>query len=115
MKYLFLFLLCTCLLSCISGEGALPGIPDDVLPVEKMAVVVEQIHLAEAEVALTANPDTISKDRLSFQKIYEENGITKEQYKNSLDFYTDHPELLNKVYGIVLEDLTRKQVGADPE
>lgn len=85
------------------------NIPDSVLAKEKMSAVITDIHLAEAEAHLHAFPDTVSKEKISFQKIFEKHGITRKQYEESISFYMEHPELLDKVYEQTLNELSRMQ------
>lgn len=84
-------------------------IPSDVLLKEKMAKVLTDIHLAEAESNVKALPDSIPSKKLSFQKIFDKNNISKEQYEKSLKFYIDHPKLLGEVYDKVLIELSKMQ------
>lgn len=98
------------------GEKQPTPVPADVLPKEKMAQVFTDIHMAEAGAnapMITDIPakdlDSISKSNISFQKIFDKNQITKEQYDKSLQFYIDHPELLDKVYEEVLNELSKMQ------
>jgi hypothetical protein len=95
------------LFSCRQGEKTV-SIPSDVLPKERMALVITDIHLAEAEASLKTFPDT-SSEKLNFRKIFDKNNISKEQYDKSIAFYVDHPELLNEVYEQVLNELSRMQ------
>ena len=98
-----LFLLFSC------GEsGKTVTVPADVLPKEKMALVITDIHIAEAEASLKPYQDTTS-EKLNFQALFEKNKITKEQYEKSMAFYIDHPELLNEVYENVLNELSGMQ------
>jgi len=39
----------------------------------------------------------------------KKNNITKKQYDDSYNFYTQHPALLNEVYDLVLNDLSKMQ------
>ena len=114
------------LFSCGQEEKSVV-VPADVLPKEKMAEVLTDIHIAEAvgqnartpsfsgEANLKTLPDSASAVPIdigiSFQKIFEKNKITKEQYEKSLSFYIDHPELLNEVYEKVLNELSKMQAG----
>jgi len=74
-----------------------------------MAEVITDIHLAEAEASIRTFPDTTSKEKLSFQKIFNKHSITKKQYEESLSFYIDNPEILDKVYVNVLNELSKMQ------
>ncbi len=100
--------LCLILFSCGSAEEKKVVIPDVVLSKEKMAEVLTDIHIAEAEANLHPIADTAAV-KSGFQKIFEKNKISKEQYEKSLSFYIEHPELLNEVYEKVLNELSRMQ------
>lgn len=96
------FLLCSC------GQET-EKIPSDILSKEKMAQVITDIHIAEAETHLLTFPDSSSNEKISFLKIFEKHHITKEQYETSLSFYIDHPEMLNEIYQKVLNELSKMQ------
>ena len=74
-----------------------------------MAQVITDIHLAEAEANVRTFPDSSSKEKLSFDKIFEKHSITKKQYEESLSFYIDNPEILDTVYENVLNELSKMQ------
>ena len=100
---------CLLLFSCGEPEKQITTIPSSVLPKEKMAAVITDIHLAEAEANLNTLPDSASTAQVGFQKIFEKNSISKAQYDSSLVFYVDHPELINEVYEIVMNELSKRQ------
>ena len=102
---------CLFVFSC-GEKGKEDSIPSNILPKEKMAQIIGDIHLAEAQVNLRAKPDTTLKNKLSFQKIFEKDSITKQQYEESLAFYIDHPELLDKVYEETLNELSKMQASS---
>jgi Na+/phosphate symporter len=104
----FLFVLCT---SCGTEEKQ-TEIPPNILPKEKMVQVITDVHIAEAEANLRTLPDSTSKETISFQKIFEKNSISKQQYEESLTFYVDHPKLLNEIYEEVLNELSKMQGAA---
>jgi uncharacterized lipoprotein YehR (DUF1307 family) len=106
--YLYTIYLVFSLTSCGESEKSIT-IPPNILPKEKMARVITDIHMAEAEANLRTWPDSTSKTPISFQKIFEKDSVTKQQYEESLKFYTDNPELLNEVYENVLNDLSKLQ------
>jgi hypothetical protein len=111
MKRFFCLLVtayCLLLLSCGEKEKQ-TTIPANILPKEKMAQVITDIHIAEAEAGIHALPDSTSKGLISFQKVFEKDTITKRQYEESLTFYIDHPQLLDTVYTQVLNELSKMQ------
>ncbi|MBI4946566.1 MAG: DUF4296 domain-containing protein [Bacteroidetes bacterium] len=96
------------LFSC--GQKAI-SIPPNVLPKGKMAQVLTDIHLAEAEANPNAFADSTQKATINFQQVFEKDTITKKQYEESLTFYIAHPELLNEVYEEVVNELSKKNFG----
>lgn len=74
-----------------------------------MAEVITDIHMAEAETSVRTFPDSISKEKMSFQKIFDKHSVTQKQYDESLSFYMEHPEILDTVYVNVLNELSKKQ------
>jgi len=92
-------------------------IPVNVLPQAKMAQVIKDVHLAEAEINLNSPPpalpgeqgDTVPKRRIDFEKIFESNKITRSQYDTSIYFYIAHPQLLDTIYVQVLNELSKMQ------
>src|SRR3954469_20553315 len=111
MKRLLPILLFSALFSCTPIEDKRVPIPSDVLPEEKMAQVMVDIHLLEA--ALSAG--TFGKDNITLKNIrpttdiLKKNGVTKQQYDQSFDFYSRNPKLLGEVYNLVLNDLSKMQ------
>ena len=91
------------------GENKTISIPPNVLSKEKMTEVITDIHLAEAEASIRTFPDSTSKEKLSFQKIFQKHSVTKKQYDESLQFYMEHPEILDTVYDNVLNELSKMQ------
>ena len=98
------------LAACSSIEDRV-AIPDAVLSQEKMAEVMVDVHLLEAAL----NISNYSKDQVAVNAInpnsdiFKKNNITKEQYKESFDFYARNPVLLTEVYQLVLNDLSKMQ------
>ena len=80
-----------------------------------MAVVIADIHIAEAELYQnshqTLQNDSTPHQPADFQKIFAKDSITKGQYDRSIAFYINHPEQLNEVYEIVLNELSKMQAG----
>ena len=74
------YTLCLVFILSSCGQDEKPVvIPDNILPKEKMAQVITDIHIAEAENDLYTLPDSTSIEKLSFQKIFDKNKITKVQ------------------------------------
>src|SRR4051812_41522807 len=108
----YFLLFCTVLIFSCSQDKK-ESIPGSVLPEEKMAEVLVDIHLLEA----TLNINSFSRDKASkgagtidpATDVLKKHGLTKQQYDESFKFYSSHPQLLSEVYLIVLNDLSKMQ------
>jgi len=108
MKKIIAYLLLIFLFSCKQDNKQIV-IPDTVLSKEKMADIVMQIHLAEAKTNLNSPPDVRLTSKVNLSEIIKKNNISEEQYDSSMTFYINHPVLLNEVYEITLNELSKKQ------
>lgn len=114
MKRIHCLLLTACcllLVSCEEKEETVV-IPANVLSKERMTKLITDIHIAEAEVNAGTLPDSTSKVPISFQKIFDKDSVTKQQYEESLTFYLEHPVLLDSIYTQVLNDMSKMQGAA---
>ncbi len=88
-------------------------IPADVLPKEKMTKVLSDIHEVESLIqfsALERNDSTKAVAYGYYKHVFQKNNVTPEQFHRSFNFYSDHLDLLDKIYEEVMIDLTKKQV-----
>ena len=108
MKKIIAYLLLIFLFSCKQDNKQIV-IPDTVLSKEKMAEIVLQIHLAEAKANLNSQPDVRLTSKVNFSEIAKSNNVSEAQYDSSMIFYINHPLLLNEVYEITLNELSKKQ------
>lgn len=96
------------LVSCSADTEV--AIPDNVLPRDKMVQVMIDVHLLEATMNLNVfNLDRTVSDNSPGFDVLKKNNITKKQFDESYDFYSQHPALLNEIYEIVLNELSRMQ------
>lgn len=106
----FLFILLSFFLFACTNPDSV-SIPDSVLPEEKMAEMMTDIHLLEATMNIqVGNTDKMGPDGKAINfNIYKKHQVTKEQFEESYKFYTENPELLAEVYQLVLNNLSRMQ------
>lgn len=93
-------------LSCKSDK-----LPEGVISEEKMIEILMDVYLAETELSgLSLHRDT---SMLIFEKyekiIFERANISKDSYKESLSYYYNHPDKLDKIYEVVLDSLTLRE------
>ncbi len=96
------------LLSSCAGEGNL-DVPDDVIPRDSMVSALMDMHLIEgAKVGQKMMGDTV-KINTYYAKLYQKYGVTKKQFEKSFQFYSEHPDAMNKMYQEVIERLNKIQ------
>lgn len=97
------------LLSSCGGGGDNLDVPDDIITRDSMVSALVDMHLIEgAKVGQKVMGDTV-KINTYYAKMYTKYGVTKEQYQKSFNFYSEHPEAMNKMYQEVIERLNKIQ------
>lgn len=90
-----------------------PRIPGRIIPQEKMAQVLTDIHLAEAYVTSGLQNDSSEiKGPDYYPFIFKKYGIDEKTFRESFDFYLLHPKLLDKVYQDVMDEMAKKEAEA---
>ncbi len=89
-KFLIYIFLMTIVSACDSGG-------DDILSKSKMEQVFYDYHLAQAMIT-NLPADERYKAEMYMNAVYEENGITKEQFDSSVVWYNRHAEDLEEIY-----------------
>jgi hypothetical protein len=107
VKKFFLVLL----LAAASCKGPAEEIPEDILPKEKMVQILIRIHIAEATVGIKNLPsDSASKLYKSYQnEILKEQAVDDSTYARSYSFYVIRPQLMNEIYGAVVDSLSLRE------
>lgn len=95
-----LIVLCTL---CIVFAGCRPR---GVLSSQEMRSVLRDLHHTEA-VLQTAGYNYGHDEAVAkyYQAIMDKHGITQAQFDSSIVWYTDHPQLFDKIYPRVVKDL----------
>jgi len=87
-------------------------IPTGILSETAFASILKEIHLAEGafELNKTKNMEK-AKSTLAnnYTSIYSEYKISAIDFKNTLNYYSQHPEKLEKIYSNVLEKLNEER------
>ena len=83
-------------------------IPGNIIPRDKMLLVMTDVHLVES---LIIQGHTLSdkSPEAYYEGIYKNHNITKEQFEESYSFYVDHPELFDEIYSEILIKLSEQQ------
>jgi hypothetical protein len=82
----------------------------DVIAKEEMIQLLSDMHLADAAVqGLKINRDSSDKlYKLYYAQIFEKHKTNTTQFKKSLQYYTQHPEMMDQMYMKVVENLSIK-------
>ena len=105
-RYILIFL-SLIFIACESNEVS---IPDDVIDREEMVLILADIHIAEATSNYKLLNDSVKTNiNIYYSDIFKKHNITSEQYKTSYDFYLEHPQLFNRMYDEVINELSRRQ------
>ena len=80
--------------------------PDDVLPPKTMEAVLYDYHLAQAILMDAESTEKYKRD-FYLDWVYQKNGVTKEEFDNSLVWYTRYPEEFAEIYEKLSERVTK--------
>ena len=80
--------------------------PDDVLPPKIMEAVLYDYHLAQAILMDAESTEKYKRD-FYLDWVYQKNGVTKEEFDNSLVWYTRYPEEFAEIYAKLSERVTK--------
>ncbi len=88
-----------------SLEGPPPS--DQVISPDTMAHILTDIHLIEgAKVGDNMLGDSLRPPHY-YRVVYDSYGISVTQFEHSFDYYTNRPGEMNKIYEVVVENLSK--------
>ncbi len=101
-----------CLFIFVSAcKSELPDIPKDVIPMDKMEIILTDMHItdavAETKAQLGMNERLLTEEYHG--QIFKNHAISREDFLKSYKFYEANPKLLNKMYDNVLEKLSKRE------
>ena len=106
---IYLSILACLLCACYNTEEK---IPENILSETAFENILKEIHLAEGafELNKTKNMEN-AKSTLAnnYTSIYSEYKISAIDFKNTLNYYAQHPEKLEYIYSIILEELNEER------
>ncbi len=106
----YLIAISFCIAACTNTKEEIQ-IPTTVLSKTKMAEVFINMHIYEAAININTlnNASQGGFTTLRNWDFLKTQNITYAQFNESFKFYASHPELLNDVYQLALEELSKKQ------
>ena len=106
---IYLSILACLLCACYNPEVE---IPENILSETVFEDILKQIHLSEGAFELN-KPKNMenAKSTLAnnYTSIYSEYKISAIDFKNTLNYYAQHPEKLEYIYSILLEELNEER------
>lgn len=103
-----------CLLFACSSPEKKPS--TNILSKTVFENIIKEIHLAEANFELNKNPsvENAKKELVnSYFEIYKKHRISEQDFKEALNYYSEHPEKLEQIYTNVLEQLNGEKSKID--
>jgi len=102
LKYITLFF-SVLLLACNST-------PSGIIPPDKMATVLTDVHLTDGELGSVAQmPDSIYKYGMArYLAIFKKYNTDSAQFNRSYKYYTIHPGVMSDIYDKVFKNITAK-------
>lgn len=96
--FVALFLILT-LVGCAGDDGS--GKPDNLIPADKMANILTEIHMAESQVGRyalrSADSSTLVFNRLN-DRILKKFAVDTSAYRTSYIYYSSHPDKFEAIY-----------------
>lgn len=87
-------------------------IPQDLINQDEMVKVMIEIHLLEAKINNTPVDPADSTQAVydHYEKLlFQDLGITQEQYERSFNYYVDNPNQFEKIYTAVVDTLMERE------
>lgn len=88
-----------------------PGIPSGILPIDKMKLVMADMHIADAAASTKAQAGLDEQMLTSeyYLQIYKNNGVSRDEFIESYKFYEENPQLFNELYDATLGEISRRE------
>lgn len=108
-RYVLSLLILRVVLACQASE---PARPDNLIPADKMAAILTEVHLAESQVSRIGlrSVDSSNVVYKHLEKgIYQKFKVDTAAYNKSYIYYSSHPREMEAVYKQVVKNLEQKR------
>ncbi|MDD3876579.1 MAG: DUF4296 domain-containing protein [Bacteroidales bacterium] len=98
----------TLLFSCSESNE----VPENILQPEKMVAVLTDFQIAESALTIIQQNgmDVEIYKNVFYEKIFMKHKINKQDYINSMNYYSVNLKLLDKIYEEVITELNKRQI-----
>lgn len=87
------------MISCMLLYACKPGIPKEIIQPDQMEKVLFDVHVVDGYITTISNKDSAILVASSYYKgIYKKFGIDSALYAKSMNYYYNHPDLMEKMY-----------------
>ena len=86
--------------------------PKDLLSEDRMVEIITDVEIIEGKL-LFNNERNGSAEALKdsyYRQLFEHHNITKEQFINSINYYTQKPDMLENIMARVVDSITKEQI-----
>ncbi len=107
----FSYIFYALLISLSSCKPEYREVPADIIPMDKMALILADVHLADAVAEFEAQKggNEMNLSLANYDQIFKNNNITRQDYIKSHLFYEENPKLLNKIYDDVVVEMSKRE------
>jgi hypothetical protein len=109
------------LMMILAGCSNRSSVPNDIIQPDSMQKIMRDVILAEQYSVQYLPKDSLKPDKLKANQdmlaaIFKIHGVTREDFKKSLQFYESRPDMSKKIFDSLSEDANRhKQLPAYPK
>lgn len=105
-KFVF-FIIILIVFTIVNCSRAPHKIPDDIIPVDSMVSLLVDIQITDAAIRISR----LRKDSISilYNRILLEHTFSRERFEKSFTFYTGNPDIMEKIYDEVINEISRRQ------
>lgn len=109
MRFYFFILFAMFLSSC---KPQTDNKANPILEIDKMKVILMEIHISDAIAEQKANGNRELEKSIAnkgFKQILKNHAISEKDFNTSFKFYQNKPEIVNKMYAEIIEELSKRQ------
>ena len=94
-------------LSCSKKER----VPEGILNHDQMVSVLAELYIIEQKIStLGVKRDSLTQIFGAMKgRVFEKTGVTELVFDESLDYYVDHPQSLEKIYAALIDSLNLRE------
>lgn len=107
LKYFLFF----SLLSLGACNSSVNDAPQNLIPMDKMQYLLRDIHYADGLAKREGENDNSieSRTKILYKEVFAKYNISEEQFFESYNYYLNHVEKLDSIYGNIITEISKEQ------